>query len=51
MKKTIIRHFSMPKSLSDAINQWSKKTGRGYSEFIREAVRHYIRYLRGGGAL
>ena len=52
MKKTttVIRHFSMPKAISDLINEYADKTGRARSEFIREAVRHYVRYLnRGGG--
>lgn len=50
-KKTVIRHFSMPKYFSDLINTYADETGRGYSEFIREAVRYYVRYLRGGGKI
>ena len=42
---------SMPKKISDLIDEYAKKTGRAKSEFVREAVRHYVRYLRGGGGV
>ena len=40
--KTVIKHYSMPESYALLIEKWSKITGMGYSQFIRQAVQSYI---------
>lgn len=45
--RTVVRHYSMPEDIARLIDEWSVHTSRAKSEFIREAVRQYIRYLKG----
>jgi metal-responsive CopG/Arc/MetJ family transcriptional regulator len=40
-------HISFPRSFMQLLDKWAKITKRNRSEFVREAVRHYIVYLKG----
>ena len=44
-QKAIIKHYSMPESIARLIDILADKTGMNKSELVREAVRHYARYL------
>lgn len=46
MSKYVVRDFSMPQKISDLINTLAKSTGMNASELVREAVRHYSRYIK-----
>ena len=50
MKKTktfVVKNYSMPKRIADLIDYWSKKTGSGKSEFVRDSVKRNIGRLIG----
>ena len=36
----------MPEDISDMIDEYADKTNRSKSEFVREAVRRYVDYLK-----
>lgn len=48
-QKAVAPHYSMSPRLEKLINKYARKTGRNKSEFVREAVRRYMKYIRGGG--
>jgi len=38
--------FSVQPAILEEIDKWAKKTHRGRSDFLREAARRYITYLK-----
>lgn len=47
--KAIKINVSLPPEFLRNLDKWAKVTSQGRSEFIREAVRHYVIYLREKG--
>ena len=43
--KMVIANISLPPELCNMADAWAQKEMRSRSDFFREALRHYIRFL------